>query len=133
MSGELVSVVRKYRELDDQIKELNAHVFKLREHRKIAEIQLADILKQRDYTHLTKLEIKDDGSFIKIQRPEGWSKPWSLSAKELQTLLGSYFAVAGHPSAEECFRFVVAERKKNSVAREFSFTRLTSSKEQDEE
>ena len=133
MSNPIVNVVRQYRELDDQLKELNSQVFKLREARKQKELELADFLKSPEYSSITKLEIKDDGSYIKIQKPEAWTKPWSLSAKELGTLLNTYFAAAARPTAEECYKFIVSERKKTMIAREFAFTRITAKSEQEED
>lgn len=116
---DLVRAVRKYRNLDDELKELNAKVYKLREDKKFVENEMSDILRRANFQNLHKLEIQDDGSYIKIQRPETWSKPWSLSQKELKDLLSSY---AGPIS--DLFRWIVERKKQDMVSHEFAFKRL---------
>lgn len=123
MSGELIKCVRKYRALDDELKELNSKTYKLREDRKIVELEMSDILKSTNYATIHKLEIKDDNSVIKIQRPDMWSKPWSLSVKDLKMYLDEYWAKPGPKNADDCLKYIVDERKKNLVATEFAFTR----------
>ena len=123
--SELLKCVRTYRSLDDKLKVLNKEVHGLREERKIAEIEMSDILKSVDYATIHKLEIKDDRTVIKIQRPDMWSKPWSLSARELKSLLESYWVTPGVHSAEGCYNYIVDKRKNDLVARDFSFTRYS--------
>jgi hypothetical protein len=123
MSGELIRVVRKYREIDDRLKEVNAKANKLREERKITELEMADYLKSPKYAGINKLEISDDNTVIRIQRPEAWAKPWSLSARDLKELLSDYWETTGPKSAEDCFKYIVETRKRDLVSTEFSFTR----------
>jgi hypothetical protein len=117
---DLVKAVRKYRTLDDQLKELNAKTYKLREDKKFVENEMSDILRRANFQTLNKLEIQDDGSYIKIQRPETWSKPWSLSQKELKDLIGSYSG-----SIDGLFNWIVEHKKQEMVSKEFAFKRLT--------
>lgn len=123
---DLVKAVRKYRNLDDQLKIINANAYKLREDRKFVENEMGDILRRTHFQNLHKLEIQDDGSYIKIQRPETWSKPWSLSQKELKDLTNSYFAshIAQTLTADGLFQWIVEHKKRDMVAREFSFKRV---------
>lgn len=116
---DLVRAVRKYRNLDDELKELNAKVYKLREDKKFVENEMSDILRRANFQNLHKLEIQDDGSYIKIQRPETWSKPWSLSQKELKDLIGSYTG-----PISDLFRWIVERKKQDMVSKEFAFKRL---------
>ena len=116
---DLVRAVRKYRNLDDELKELNAKVYKLREDKKFVENEMSDILRRANFQNLHKLEIQDDGSYIKIQRPETWSKPWSLSQKELKDLLSSYTG-----PISDLFRWIVERKKQDMVSKEFAFKRL---------
>jgi hypothetical protein len=116
---DLVRAVRKYRNLDDELKELNAKVYKLREDKKFVENEMSDILRRGNFQNLHKLEIQDDGSYIKIQRPETWSKPWSLSQKELKDLLSSYTG-----PISDLFRWIVERKKQDMVSKEFAFKRL---------
>jgi hypothetical protein len=116
---DLVRAVRKYRNLDDELKELNAKVYKLREDKKFVENEMSDILRRANFQNLHKLEIQDDGSYIKIQRPETWSKPWSLSQKELKDLLSSYTG-----PISDLFRWIVERKKQDMISKEFAFKRL---------
>ena len=92
--SDLLKCVRTYRSLDDKLKVLNKEVQVLREERKIAEIEMSDILKSVNYATIHKLEIKDDRTVIKIQRPDMWSKPWSLSATDLKELLNQFWSTS---------------------------------------
>jgi len=124
---DLVRAVRKYRSLDDQIKEINTTVYKLREDKKFVENEMSDILRRTNFQNLHKLEIQDDGSYIKIQRPETWSKPWSLSQKELKDLISSYVnggATGNKPWPEELLDWIVNNKKTGMVAKEFAFKRV---------
>jgi predicted nuclease with TOPRIM domain len=123
MSSDLVKCVRKYRGLDDKLKQLNQEAQQLREERKLLELELSDILKTTQYATIHKLEIKDDNTVIKIQRPDMWSKPWSLSAKDLKEYLGQFWSSSKPKNAEECYAFVVDKRKNALIATEFAFTR----------
>lgn len=116
---DLVRAVRKYRNLDDELKELNAKVYKLREDKKFVENEMSDILRRANFQNLHKLEIQDDGSYIKIQRPDTWSKPWSLSQKELKDLLSSYTG-----PISDLFSWIVERKKQDMVSKEFAFKRL---------
>jgi predicted nuclease with TOPRIM domain len=129
--SELIQCVRKYRSLDDKLKDLNKEVYKLREERKIIELEMSDLLKVSQFATINKLEINDDKSVIKIQRPDMWSKPWSLSAKDLKQYLEEYFRTAGVHTAEGAYSYVVEKRKAELVASEFAFSRV-SMKEEDE-
>jgi hypothetical protein len=124
---DLVRAVRKYRSLDDQIKEINTTVYKLREDKKFVENEMSDILRRTNFQNLNKLEIQDDGSYIKIQRPETWSKPWSLSQKELKDLISSYVhggATGNKPWPEELLDWIVNNKKTGMVSKEFAFKRV---------
>ena len=121
---DLVKCVRNYRTLDEKLKELNKEVYKLREDRKFVENEMSDILRRSQFQEFSKLEIQDDGSCIKIQRPGSWNKPWSMSARDLQVRLNDYFKQTSSPTAEECFRFIVEGKKKDLVSKEFAFTRV---------
>lgn len=121
---DLVKAVRKYRSLDDQLKALNTNVYKLREDKKFVENEMGDILRRANFRTLNKLEIQDDGSYIKIQRPETWSKPWSLSQKELKDLTASYFVSGISQSADGLVKWIVDHKKTDMIAKEFSFKRV---------
>lgn len=121
---DLISCVRKYRKYDDDLKKLNAAANELREKRKLVELEMGDILRRNAFSHIHKLDLPDDKSEIKIARPEQWSKGWTLSAKELATLVTAYFATPGPKNAADCVNYVVTQRKNDLVSKEFSFTRI---------
>lgn len=121
--SELIGCVRRYRSLDDRLKELNKETYKLREDRKIIELEMSDILKIPQFATINKLEINDDKTVIKIQRPDMWSKPWSLSAKDLKYHLEEYFKTPGPHSAASAHKFIVDKRKGELISTEFSFAR----------
>lgn len=128
---ELVGCVRKYRTLDDKLKELNKEVYKLREDRKIIELEMSDLLKVAQFATINKLEINDDKSVIKIQRPDMWSKPWSLSSKDLKTYLENYFRTPGIHTAEGAHTYIVDKRKSELVSTEFGFARISLKEEEE--
>ena len=125
---DLVKAVRKFRECDDKLKELNKEVAKLREAKKLVEEEMAGILKRGPFATLDKLELAGDQSRIDIQRPGTYSKPWSYGQKDLDTDATEYFAKIGR-SREEAKGFVdfaKARKKTQLVSTDFSFKRVVS-------
>lgn len=120
---ELKTSVRRFRDLDDEIRVVNKRVFELREKRKITEMEIADYLKSPMFSAHTVMEL-EDGSRIKIQRPQTWSKGWSLSKKDLAVHIANYFANTRSPNAEECFKYIAQQEKEHSVSNEFKLTRF---------
>ena len=120
---ELKTSVRRFRDLDNEVQLMNKRVFELREKRKIAELEIVDHLRSPLFTQHTVMEL-EDGSQIKIQRPQTWSKGWSLSKKDLMAHIMNYFASAPRPNAEECVRYIVQEEKSQSISNEFKLTRF---------
>ena len=127
---DLKRCIKEYRAVDDDIRVMNKMLYEKRESRKILEMEMADIVKLPEFNTYKSFKIEDDGSMIKIQRPEMYSKPWSLSKKDLQSLLTDYFGSTQTPNAAECFNFICTEQKKNLIATEFSFTRVLSKEEE---
>jgi hypothetical protein len=123
MTDQLKQAVQKYCQVDNDLRILNTQVYEKRDMRKQIETEIAGFVSLPAFSDVQKMKI-EDGSYIRIQRPETYSKPWSLSKKELETLLQSYFQTSRNPSAEECFKFIVEQRKQASVAKEFEFTRI---------
>lgn len=122
--NDLKRCVKQYRDVDNELRILNKQVYDKRESRKIVEMEMCDLIKLPQFGTIDKLKIDDDGSTIKIQRPETYTKPWSLSKKELDTLVKAYFQSTGTPTADGCIHFVTEERKKGLVGKEFDFTRV---------
>jgi hypothetical protein len=120
---ELKTCVRRYRDLDNQIRDINKNVGTLREKRKIVELEIADFLKSPQFSQHSILAL-EDGSKINIQRPAQWSKPWSLSKKSLEEHLTNYFALVRTPNAKECLAYVIMKEKEQLVANEFKLTRV---------
>ena len=126
MSEELQSLktfIKLYRVVDDEIRSINKLLYEKREHRKILELDIADIIKQPEFSSYNKLRIEEDDSTIKIQRPETYQKPWNLSKKDLEKILKSYFGITPSPDAESCFKYICDIRKSELVGTEFVFSR----------
>jgi hypothetical protein len=121
---DLIKCVRQYRQYDDALKQLNSKANEIREKRKIVELEMGDILKRPDFSHVFKLEIADDKSAIKIQRPDTWSKPWNMSVRDLSVLVQEYFQQPGIKDADTCLAYIIKRRKEDLVAKDFSFSRI---------
>jgi hypothetical protein len=120
---DLVKAVRTFRDCDDKLKPLNKQVQKLREEKKLAEEEMSEILKRSVFASLDNLDLPD--SVVKIQRPGTWNKPFTVSKRDLEALIHEYFRGNGsRAEADACFNFIVESRKKDLVAKEFSFTRV---------
>ena len=121
---DLKRCVKTYRDLDDEIRELNKQVYSKREDRKIVELEMSTLVKLPQFEGIDKLKIDDDGSTIKIGRPGTYNKPWSLSKNELETLVTTYFQKTGSPSADGCIQFITEERRKSLIGKEVDVSRV---------
>jgi len=120
---ELKKRIREYRELDDELRQLNKVIYDKRDARKLVEEEIKEIIKSPSFDSFRKLKLEEDGSTIQIQRPGEYSKPWSLSQKELMVLVTSYFQDNPSPNAEGLTNFIIQKRKQDLVATEFNLTR----------
>ena len=117
----LRTAVGRYRTIDDQLRTLNRQVYPLREQRKITELEIVDIIRQPAFATYEKLDIREDGSSIRIKKPQTWNAPWSLSKNKLRDYLGQFFADQTIiKSADMCYRFIhdrhQASLRQNSFA-----------------
>jgi uncharacterized protein YllA (UPF0747 family) len=129
--NDLKNCIKQYREIDDEIRDLNKQVYEKRDARKTVEQEIAVIIRDPQFNAIKKIKLEEDGSTISFKRPNEWVKPWSLSQKELKELATQYFTVAGEFNAETLVKFIIDTRKQSLVATEFSFTRTVPG-EQDE-
>jgi hypothetical protein len=128
---DLKSCIKQYREIDDELRELNKQVYERRDARKIVELEIADIIKAPEFSSIKKIKLEEDGSTISFKRPSEWTKPWSLSQKDLKDLTFQYFTSATHINADGLVKFIIDSKKQSLVATEFSFSRIVPG-EQDE-
>jgi hypothetical protein len=120
---DLVKAVRAFRDCEEELKPLNKQVQKLREKKKLAEEEMSEILKRSVFATLENLELAD--SVVKIYRPGTYSKPFSLGKGDLDTYIHDYFrGIGSKAEADSCFEYIVDRRKKELVAKEFSFKRV---------
>jgi len=119
----LKSHLQYYRKLDDDLKEANIKTHDLRRERKVIENEMSTILSKPEFQQYDKLEIKEDGSIIKIQRPGMWTKSWSMSKNELMEGLDMYFSNMDEANAIDCYDFLVDRQKLKMAANEFNFER----------
>jgi hypothetical protein len=122
--NDLKRCVKQYRDVDDELRVLNKQVYTKREARRIVEMEMADLVKLPQFSVVDKLKIDDDGSYIRIQKPATYSKPWSLSKKDLDELNKAYFASTPNPTAEGCTAYILENRKRCLVGREYEFERV---------
>lgn len=121
---DLKRCVQQYRKVDDELRVLNHEVYNKRESRKIVEMELADLMKVEGFVNFKKLKIEEDGSVITIQRPQEWTKPWSLSKKDLKDSLERYFNSTNIPSADKAFEFITESQKSKLTSTDFNFSRV---------
>jgi uncharacterized protein YllA (UPF0747 family) len=129
--NDLKNCIKQYRQIDDEIRDLNKQVYEKRDARKTVEQEIAVIIRDPQFNAIKKIKLEEDGSTISFKRPNEWVKPWSLSQKELKELATQYFEIAGEFNAENLVKFIIDTRKQSLVATEFSFTRTVPG-EQDE-
>ena len=123
--NDLKRCIKQYRSVDDDLRKLNKAVYEKRESRKIVEMEIADLVKLPEFNNFKKLKIEEDGSTITVQRPNEWSKPWTLSKKDLKELLDQYFAsTIPIQSADRCFEFIVEAQKRKLVSTDYNFSRI---------
>ena len=119
----LKSHIRSYTKIDDELQTINKKVYEMRNERREIESNIAQILQTPELSQIDKIQLSEDNSVLKIQRP-GWNKPWSLSKKELKTTIDSYFQSTTHPTADGCYSFVLDSTKDKLVSTDFNFTRV---------
>ena len=122
----LRQLTRNYTAFDNELRGLNNRVYELRDARKSVEQEMVEILKQDEFKGFDKLKNQEDGSIIRIQRPQTWSKPWSISQKELKAMLDSYFDSTKNSNSTDCFNYILTNKKATLVADEFAITRTVS-------
>jgi hypothetical protein len=120
---DLLVLIRKYRELDASIKKINKNLTDLRDSRGELEGAMRGIFERPEYTGIGKMALSDD-SYIRIQRPGEWKKPWGLSKRELQAALTEFFANGGPKTADACYAHIVESREKASVGDTMQFARI---------
>ena len=116
-------LTRNYATYDNELRGLNNRVYELRDARKGVEQKMVEILKQDDFKNFDKLKNQEDGSVIRIQRPQTWNKPWGISQKELKTMLDDYFDSTKNSNSADCFSYIMTNKKANLVSDEFAITR----------
>ena len=133
----LKTCIQMFRKLDDDLKQYNEKAGELRREKREVEDKMSEILSMPDFKQFDKLEIKEDGSTVRINRPTEWKKGWSMSKKELQEGLNDYFWLTKNmnhepgwqPNAEECFGVLVDKQEKKMIATEFAFDRVPAKQE----
>lgn len=125
----LKSCIQTYRKLDDELKSVNMKAQEIRREKDTIEADMSAILSQPEFQQYDKLEITEDNSIIKIQRPGGWTKSSTLSRLDLMNGLVAYFEEHKNTAnATDCYEFIVERQKEKLVSTEFRFDRTTSNK-----
>lgn len=124
MLSSLKSYLQSYRDIDSKLQDLNKEVYTLRKEKHDVESNMATLLQNQEFESINMLQLKEDGSSIQIQRPNTWSKAWTLSKKDLHTYVHEYFQKSSNPSPDQCYQHIVDEKMKTLVSNEFSFARI---------
>ena len=119
----LRAAVMRYKAVDDQLRDLNKQVNPLREQRKLIEAEMIDILRQPAYAAYTKLDIREDGSSIRIKKPDTWSAPWSLSKSKLLDYLRVHFRDTPQ-KATELYEYILNGQRESLRQNTFSIERV---------
>lgn len=119
----LKSHLRSYSKVDNEIQTLNKKVYDLRSERREIESQMAYILKTPEFEKIDKIQLSEDNSFVKVQRP-GWNKPWNVSKKELAQAIQSYFESTSTPTSDGCYTHILEAQRDKLTSAEFNFTRV---------
>lgn len=119
----LKAELRSYARIDDDLQGMNKKVYELRNARREVETTIATILQTPELAQIEKIQLSEDNSFVKIQRP-GWNKPWSISKKDLNESIRSYFESTTTPCADDCYKFIIDSQKDKLSSKEFNFTRV---------
>jgi hypothetical protein len=69
-------------------------------------MEITDILRQPEFVAYTKLDIREDGSSIRIKKPQTWNAPWSLSRGKLREYINLFFGSGLIPTADSLFTFI---------------------------
>ena len=124
LRSDLKNQMAKYIAVDNALQVANARSFELRKEKKSAEESLAVLLQYPGVENINTLK-NEAGDTIKVHRPGTWNKGWTLSKKDLESMLNTYFDSRVQPNAQECFDFIVGENKKSMVSSDFSFSRAS--------
>lgn len=124
MLNSLKSHIQSYRDIDSKLQELNTEVHRLRKDKNEVESSMASLLQNPEFESINMLQLKEDGSTIQIQRPNTWSKAWTLSKKDLHKYMREYFEKNSRPTPDDCYQYIVQEKAKTLVSNEFSFARI---------
>jgi hypothetical protein len=119
---QLKNALYAYKDIDNRLNDLNRDVATLRGQRKDIEVTMATILARPELSAIDKLELKDDNSYVRIGRPDTWTKPWSLSKKDLATHLTDYFQRNTVPTPDGCFKYICETQR--TLGKEFTFERV---------
>ena len=120
----LRAAVMRYKQKDDEVRGLNERLYPLREERSIIALEITDILRQPEFATYTKLDIREDGSSIKIKKPGTWNAAWSLSKNKLREYLVLYFHSTGAPTPEGCYRYIHDVHQATLTQQTFSIERV---------
>lgn len=114
--------VKQYRDLDNELIELNRKIYEKRDERRRIEAQLTDLMKLEEFSEVNNFDI-NDGTVISIKKPGTYSKSWGLSKKDLKEYLMDALDGA---TAVEVYEYILKKHQQKLVATDFDFVRITS-------
>jgi hypothetical protein len=114
--------VKQYRDLDNELIELNRKIYEKRDERRRIEAQLTDLMKLEEFSEVNNFDI-NDGTVISIKKPGTYSKSWGLSKKDLKEYLMDALDGA---TAVEVYEYILKKHQQKLVATDYDFVRITS-------
>ena len=114
--------VKQYRDLDNELIELNRKIYEKRDERRRIEAQLTDLMKLEEFSEVNNFDI-NDGTVISIKKPGTYSKSWGLSKKDLKEYLMDALDGA---TAVEVYEYILKKHQQKLVATDYDFVRISS-------
>jgi hypothetical protein len=114
----LRNAVMRYKEIDDRVIALNRQITPLRDARAAVKDELLEIIRLPAFANYEKLDIREDGSSIKIRKP-GWQAPWSLPKMRMNELIRHYFDTPAPHNANSCIAFI--NQRQNAALRKETY------------
>ena len=114
--------VKQYRDLDNELIEMNKKIYEKRDERRRIEAQMSDLMKLEEFSEVNNFDI-NDGTMITIKKPGTYSKSWGLSKKDLKEYL---LSCLDGKKAEEVYEYILKKHQQKLVATDYDFVRISS-------
>jgi hypothetical protein len=118
----LKAAVARFSRIDNLIREKNAELGPLRVERKAVEVELVRYFSQPEYAAFKQVDIREDGSVLKIDREP--KAPWSLSRRELIALEYEFTRANPQGTAGQFCNFLLTRRDQSRAKEGMAIERV---------